>query len=682
MAVLIIAEKPNAAEKIAFALGNPKKHGKKAVWFELERNGERVYVVPSVGHIFSLKQKGKGWNYPTFETEWVPSFSASKSSAFTEAYYTNLEKIAKRCDRVVIATDFDTEGSVIGFNILRFICGRDDAKRMRFSTLTADELREAYENAGPLDVPQIEAGLARHELDWLWGINASRALTKAVNVGGKGFTVMSTGRVQGPALKLLVDRECEIRAFAAEPFWQLEADAETADGILTTYYEKDKIWDKPEAVRIKESCGDNARVVALQKRQYEQAPPVPFDLTSLQIEAHGVFGFSPSATLELAQTLYEQGLISYPRTSSQKLPEKLGLGKILSALAESTIYKKLVASLPRPLVPNEGKKSDAAHPAIHPTGEKPAALTQQQRKLYDLIVRRFLATFARASTRETVRAMFDINGFTFAAEGSRTTDAQWIEIYKYANFKDVTLPELRKGQMLVVKEVRLLDKETQPPKRYTEAALVRELEKRNLGTKSTRAEIIKTLYQRSYIKDKSIVVTDLGIGVVDALEKYAPTILSEEMTRRFEGGMEAITEGKNTKEKIIEDAKNALGTILTVFKNNEEKIGAELETTLIETRRRAATVGPCPKCGANLRVITAKASKKRFIGCTGYPACATAYPLPQFGLVKTGAEKCKTCGLPIVLIISKGKRPWKLCIDPKCPSKAEWGKKKTEESKA
>src|SRR3989338_10173362 len=311
MPTLIIAEKPNAAQKIALALGTsgsadpeclerdrskmPKRHKSgKAVWYELTRGNEKIIVAPSVGHIFSLKK---------FDIEWLPSFEVSKGSAFTNAYYKNLEKAAKRCDSFIIATDFDTEGSVIGYNILKHICGRDDARRMKFSTLTEDELREAYENAGPLDTPQIEAGLARHVLDWLWGINTSRALTKAVNLSGKGFTVLSTGRVQGPALKILVEREREIRAFKPEPFWELEADVEIEDGALTTYHEKEKFWDKAEAERVRGSCGDEARVASIEKREYEQAPPTPFGLTSLQIEAHGVLGISPANALSLAQSL-------------------------------------------------------------------------------------------------------------------------------------------------------------------------------------------------------------------------------------------------------------------------------------------------------------------------------------------------------------------------------------------
>lgn len=695
MPVLVIAEKPQAAKKIAQALGKAKENKTgRAVWYELAREDDTVYVAPSVGHIFSLKQKGKGWTYPTFDVEWLPSFRVSKSSAFTKTYYDNLAKLGKRCDRVIIATDYDTEGSVIGFNILRFICGREDAKRMKFSTLTADELRDAYENAGPLDTPQIEAGLARHVLDWLWGVNASRALTKAINASGKGFTVLSTGRVQGPALKILVEREREIRAFKAEPFWQLEAELETKEGPLTAYYEKDKLWNKDEAQKIRDSCGEEATVTAIEKRQYQQPPPEPFDLTTLQMEAHGAFGFSPSATLDLAQSLYDAGLISYPRTSSQKLPERLGLERIVAALGEQKAYATIVATLPKPLKPNEGKKTDPAHPAIHPTGEKPGELTPYQKKLYDLIARRFLATFAKPATRETVKVTFDIDGNIFHSNGNRTIDPQWIAVYQYARFKEVTLPHLEKDQKLPVTEVRILDKETQPPKRYTEASIVKELEKRSLGTKATRAEIVKTLYERSYVKDRSVVVTELGMGVVEALEKYVPEILSEEMTRKFEDEMDAIVEGKYEKEKVIEEAKGALTVILDEFKASEEKIGSALEETLREMRRRQSTVGPCPQCGSDLHVIRAKASKKRFIGCTKYPACQTAYPLPQFGLVKTGDEKCKTCSLPIVLIISKGRRPsserssevlrkpgfrrWKLCIDPKCPSKAEWGKKKGE----
>ncbi len=686
MAILIISEKPKASERIANALADgkvEKKKNGKAVWFKITINGEEAFVVPAVGHLFTLKQKGGGgWKYPVWETEWVPIFEVNRKSAFSKVYFHNFKKLSGEADKFIVATDYDSEGSVIGYNILRFICGVNNAKRMKFSTLTASELKEAYKNASEnLDFPQIEAGIVRHKLDWLYGINTSRALTLAIKKATNKFKVLSTGRVQGPTLKIVAKREEEIRKFVPKPYWELEAHIKTETGEeIVAKHKEGKFWEKERVDEVKKKCeGKNAIVSKISKRKYKQNPPVPFDLTTLQTEAYSAFGFTPTQTLDIAQSLYESGYISYPRTSSQKLPARLGLKNIIKKLGEQREYKKLVEKLlgKKELKPNEGKKEDPAHPAIFPTGEKPKELNKYEAKLYDLIVRRFLAVFAAPAIRETVDVTFDINGEEFVAKGKRTIEKNWIEFYeKYVNYEEQLLPKLEKGDMLKVLKILLLEKETQPPNRYNQASLVKELEKLNLGTKATRAQIIQTLYDRGYIKGKKIEVTELGFAVVKTLEKYCPEILSEELTRKFEMEMERVAEGKYKKEKVIEEAKQTLSKILEEFKKNEDKIGNELQEAFIKTRNSAYIIGECPQCGRNLRIIVSKASKKRFIGCEGYSeGCRVSYPLPQSGKIEV-VGKCKECGLPMIKITRKGKRPYKMCIDPKCPSKANWSSKK------
>jgi len=221
--ILIVTEKPQAAQKIALALGNPKRIVEKNVpYYTLERNGEKIIVASAVGHLFGLtyKQGQKGW--PIFEIEWEPSYE-KKSAAFTKNYYDVLNKMAKKAKEVIIATDYDIEGEVIGWNVLRFICKKNNAKRMKYSTLTKDELVKTYENPmKELDWGQAYAGETRHILDWLYGINLSRALMEAVKKTGT-FKILSIGRVQGPALKIIVDREKEIANFKQEPYWEVYA---------------------------------------------------------------------------------------------------------------------------------------------------------------------------------------------------------------------------------------------------------------------------------------------------------------------------------------------------------------------------------------------------------------------------------------------------------------------------
>jgi DNA topoisomerase I len=227
--------------------------------------------------------------------------------------------------------------------------------------------------------------------------------------------------------------------------------------------------------------------------------------------------------------------------------------------------------------------------------------------------------------------------------------------------KDQPMPKVKKGDEVKPYKVAMLDKETQPPNRYSQASILKEMEKLGLGTKGTRALILQTLYDRGYIQESSIIVTSLGNKVIGALGKYCPEIISVDMTKKFEQEMEEIQEGTLTQEKIVEEAKQELLKILVKFKANEKNIGTELLEVVREAAREESTIGKCPQCGHDLVTRTSRAGK-RFVGCTGYPNCTQTYSLPQNGQIKKLPETCKTCGLNILSIRGKGKRPWKLCI--------------------
>jgi DNA topoisomerase-1 len=403
---LIITEKPNAAKKIADALadGKPvKKSVSKVPYYELSHSGKEIVVGCAVGHLYGLKQREKKVKIPVFDVEWIPTYEISKGSAFAKKYFNVLKKLAKDADSFTVATDYDVEGEVIGLNIVRFICKKKDAKRMKFSTLTKDELVGSYEHAkNSLDWGQANAGEARHVLDWYYGINVSRALTKAMQAAGR-FKLLSTGRVQGPALKLIVDKEKEIQAFKPEPYWMISLNGKVNKGELEAWHEKDKIFDNKSANEIFEKVRNEkkAKVREIETKKFNQSPPNPFDLTSLQIEAHRCLNISPKMTLDIAQDLYTGGYISYPRTSSQQLPPAIGYQKILKRLAKSANYRENVNFLlkKKELRPNNGKKTDPAHPAIYPTGIIPK-LEEQKMRIYDLIARRFLATFGDDAVRK------------------------------------------------------------------------------------------------------------------------------------------------------------------------------------------------------------------------------------------------------------------------------------------
>ena len=399
MAELIITEKPSAAFKIATALADGalvKKSDKGVPFYELKHNGKEIIVACAVGHLYTVTEKKKSWNYPVFDVEWVPSSKVSKKSAFVNKYLNTIKSLSQKASEFTVATDYDIEGEVIGFNVIKFACKKKDANRMKYSTLTKPDLVESYEHKSKtLDWGQANAGLTRHELDWYYGINLSRALIHSIKSVGS-FKVMSAGRVQGPALKIIVDREKEIRAFIPEPFWQVELKGAVKEGDIDAWHEKDKFAKEDEAEQVlKNTKGQKAFVKEIIKTQFNQAPPTPFDLTTLQTEAYRCLYFSPKETQAIAQELYIGGFISYPRTSSQKLPGALGFKRILGELAKQPAYRELASKLlAKPeLNPNEGSKSDPAHPAIYPTGITPN-LAGRQLKVYDLVVKRFFATFA------------------------------------------------------------------------------------------------------------------------------------------------------------------------------------------------------------------------------------------------------------------------------------------------
>jgi len=675
---LIITEKPKAAEKIASALADGKiikELYKKVPYYKITHGKKDIVVCCAVGHLYGLAEKDKkGWVYPVFNVEWVPVFEQNNSAKFTKKYADTIKKLTKEAKSFVIACDYDVEGELIGFNVLRFICKQKDANRMKFSTLTKQDLIKAYEKKSKtIDHGLASAGETRHELDWYYGINLSRALTSAIKSAGF-FKVLSSGRVQGPALKIIVDKDREIKAFKPVPFWQIELTGDVTNGTIKALHEEDKFWDKKKAEEVMKKVNGQklAKIKEVKKTKFKQAPPVPFDLTTMQIEAYRCLRISPKDSLAIAQELYTSGFISYPRTSSQKLPKEIGYKKILQELSKQKNYFNLCNKLmKKQLVPNEGKKTDPAHPAIYPTGILPKGLEDRELKLYDLIVKRFMATFAEPAVKETVVIKINCNNEMFVAKGTTTVEKGWHIFYElYISGKEEELPAVKENEDVDIKEINMYNKETQPPKHYTPASIIKELAKRNLGTKATRAQIIDTLFQRGYINGKSIEATDLGISAVKTLEKYCPKILDEELTRHFEIEMDEIQEGKKKPELVLEEAKQSLKEILADFKKKEKDIGAGLKEATIETQNKANLIGKCPVCKkGNLRIIFSKKTKKRFIACDNYPECKTTFSLPQKGLVKSAEKQCPECDYPMAMVITKGRKPWVFCINPNCKGK-------------
>lgn len=655
---VIICEKPKSSEKIAKALSKDSKKNsyKKVPYYEFEENGKKTTVLSAVGHLYSLSPTSSGQK-KIFDIEWVPLYEKDKQKKYVKGYIDAIKKLSKGADKFIHACDYDIEGTLIGYNALKYACGEDSIKkasRMKFSTLTKEDILKAYENPIDIDFRQVDSGIARHVLDFLFGVNISKYLTSSISSATKRYVQLSAGRVQTPTLSILVDREKEIKKFVPIPYWLIKA---ALEGDIIADHKTGKIFERKDADKILADCeGEDAVVKDITLRETKKLPPFPFDLGSLQSEAYGVFGFSPKKTQQIAQNLYTEGYTSYPRTSSQKLPKSIGYDKILKKLSKSPTFKKHVEALKKPLKPNEGKKTDEAHPAIHPTGTLPKNLDTDDQKLYELITFRFISVFGEEGIQESMKTHLEINSQEFSFSRKRMAKMGWLDHYPFRKIENDTFPEIKKGDTLKVKEIICEEKETKPPARYNQASLIRELEKRGLGTKSTRANIISILYDRKYIEGQKIKVNELGEHLIDTLKEYSEDITSEELTRQFEMELEGIMEDKITKDQVIEEAKEEVSSILDDIEKNKLEIGEKLYEAYQESR----IVGEC-KCGGNLVMKYSPRTKGTFVGCSVYPDCKITYPIPRgTNVLKT---KCEKCGLPM---ISFGKPRQRACLDPKC----------------
>jgi DNA topoisomerase-1 len=683
---LIITEKPDAAQRIASALdrnGKAKKVEDNGVPYYVAERDKPIVVVPAIGHLYTVAEEKIGRNYyPVFNFRWVPRYMAERGTKHIRVWLETISKLAQGADTYIDACDYDIEGSIIGYCVLKYACGGKEnvAKRMKYSTLTKEELENAYKKLLPkLDFALIEAGKTRHEVDWLYGVNLTRALTLAAKDWSGKYATLSTGRVQGPTLRFLVARERAIRSFVPTPYWQIKAEIEIEGKIFEAEYEREVIETKQEVEAILGACkGRDGIVETIEEKQFQQTPPTPFDIGALQSEAYSLFGYTPRRTLDIAQRLYLDALISYPRTSSQKLPPAINYEGILKSLSAVPEYRQLVAELlaKKELKPNEGKKEDPAHPAIYPTGNLPErVLEEPERRIWDLVARRFMAVFGEPAIRRSVKVCINVNGHRFVLRGRQTLKEGWLRFYEpYVRAEEVLLPQIERGQSLRIVRVISEDKFTKPPPRYNPGSLLRRMEEAGIGTKATRADIIQTLYDRKYVRDERMVVTDLGFEVLEVLKKHCPSIVSIKLTRNLEERMDKIQANMEKRENVLLDVVEILKPVVEELKSKEKVIGEQLSKAIKKARVEERMVGQCPICGTGtLMILYSRKTGKRFIGCTNYfkKKCNTAFPLPQKGLARPLGKKCQKCGWPTVQIRIKGRRPWNLCFNPNCPTKEE-----------
>jgi DNA topoisomerase I len=736
---LVVCEKPSAALRIARVLGTSSfeklsglatKRGRTRLLFPVYsvtfKNDLHFVVCSSIGHLYGLVDvKGNRSIYPIFDVKWMPilkkrdgtnSNIAPKSELIIKA----ISLLSQNATSFINACDYDQEGEVIGHNILEYACSHKYAKSLRakFSTLTDDEIRNSFDNLLQPSTRLAEAGRSRHMIDFMYGVNLSRALTQSFKVSndGKRYYNLSMGRVQGPTLAFVVDREIDIRKHIPVPYWTIAAQFAKNGHIIKTHYYMQKIDTLSEASFIVDACkNQDGKVTEIRHHKAIFKAPNPFNLGDLQKEAYRIFSFSPSYTLTIAEKLYLNALISYPRTYSQKLPSSINYRKIISGISriDSTLgnkdrnngfspsknsypYTELAINLlsKHYLIPNEGSKTDSAHPAIYPTGEIPKSkLGITDLKLFNLIIRRFLATFGEpAISQDTTVTVLVKDDHIFNANGKKMIYEGWMKFYKPYIDKirlgtQFHLPELHSGDIIKNVVVTMTEKFTVSAFRFNQASLLEKMEKEKIGTKATRSDIINMLFKRNYIHNATtaawqkqdnrggIEVTNIGFEIIQSVRKYIPTIASTDLTRSLEKQLEEIESGKTRSAFVINYGIAKLKEAIVPFKEKENEIGNQITEAVDITRNQQKIIlGTCPICGkGDLQIIRSSITKKRFVGCSNYASdkCKARAPLPQKISIKTTGEICYLCRWPILeAVYARGaKHHWKFCINVHCQTK-------------
>lgn len=656
---------------------------KKEGWYSLTEDGEVLSAQVPDGLArppYDTKRKPflanginiKGWKVESLPyLTWAPII---KNPAEKEIIRV-LKNLAKKADSVVIATDFDREGELIGSDALS--CVREVApdvpvSRARYSALIKGEVTEAFNNLVELDQNLADAGESRQYIDLIWGAVLTRYLTLA-KFGGFG-NVRSAGRVQTPTLALVVERERERMAFVPEDYWQIRGMAAAKGADFKISHATARFTDKDAAQTAFGHVDGVAAgtVTDVAKRSRKQQPPVPFNTTSLQAAA-AAEGISPARTMRIAESLYMSGFISYPRVDNTVYPRSLDLEGIVKGLAANSpalapVCKKVLAG---PMKPTRGKTETTDHPPIHPTGQgDPTTLDGGQLKLYNLIARRFLATLMGPATIENTKVSIDVAGEPFAASGDVLVDAGFREAYPYGLKRDEQLPALDAGDVVDVHDVNLEAKQTEPLARYSQGKLVQEMEKRGLGTKSTRASIIERLYQVRYLKNDPIEPSQLGMAIVDALSQFAPRITTPEMTAELDEDMTHVAEGQDTQTHVVDHSRALLAGMLDNLIEHKDDLGEAISDAVTADAR----VGACPKCGKDLVMKQSAKTRGSFIGCMGWPDCDVTYPVPsgvKVSPLEGDAAVCPECGAPRIKCQPFRQKAYEQCVNPKCPTNYE-----------
>ncbi len=646
---LIITEKDNAARRIADILSG-------GTYDSSRENGVNVYAwggkrcVGLSGHVV-------GVDFPSEYSDWrdvepVELIDAAvEKTATKENIVATLRILSRKANRVTIATDYDREGELIGkeaYDIVREVDEEVPIRRVRFSSITENEVQNAFDEPDDLDFDLAAAGEARQIIDLVWGAALTRFLS--LSAGQLGNDFISVGRVQSPTLKLIVDREREIEAFDPETYWELFADLSKADESFEAQYfyrddednEAERVWEEAVAEEVYEtlSSHDAATVVDVNRRTRTDTPPTPFNTTQF-IRAASALGYSAQRAMSIAEDLYTAGYITYPRTDNTVYPDDLVPEDLLDEFVGHPTLGDAAEDLLEAdeIVPTEGDEETTDHPPIHPTGEIPARggdVSDDEWEIYELVVRRFYATVADAAVWEHLKVVAEVADCRLKANGKRLVEPGYHEVYPYFSTAENHVPAVEEGEQLGLSEVDLEEKETQPPRRYGQSRLIETMEKMGIGTKATRHDILEKLYDRGYVESDPPRPTKLAMAVVEAAENYADRVVSEEMTAQLEADMDAIASGEATLEEVTDESREMLEAIFENLGDSREEIGDHLRKSLKDDKR----LGPCPDCGEDLLVRRSRHGSY-FVGCDGYPDCEFTLPLPSTGKPLIMERECE-----------------------------------------
>ncbi len=608
---LVIVESPSKAKTIEKYLG-------------------KDYIVrASVGHIRDLPKSNK--KAIDIEAGFVPHYEISKGK---EKVIKELKELAKKADEILLATDPDREGEAIAWHIQQ-ACNLKNPKRVVFHEITKDAILEAIKHPRDIDQNLKKAQEARRVLDRLVGYDLSGLIWKKVRYG------LSAGRVQSPALRILMEREREIRAFVPEDYFVITAKLKTSSGDeFEAVCKKEPKTEKETDDILNLAKKESWLVFEIKETEAKRQARPPFTTSTLQQVASTRLGFSPSKTMSIAQKLYEAGHITYMRTDSVTL-SKQAQKQILN-LVEKKFGKEYASEN---FYKTKSKNAQEAHEAIRPTNanSENAGTTEEQKKLYKLIWQRAVASQMQPAklkrTKITTNTKSKKNPDFFTV-GSRIIFEGWLLADPQAKGEDTILPKLKEKEELILLDIQKEAKQTQPPSRYTEAGLVKELEKREIGRPSTYASTMKTLSDRGYVtkEGKTLFPTDTGDVVSSFLEEHFSKYISDTFTAEMEQELDEIAEGKREYEKTLKDFYDPF------LKDVKSKEKLEKLTTLGDADEKFK----CPKCESKMVIKLAKNGK--FLSCSRFPECDGARTMEGKELEgpKETGEKCPKCESPLV----------------------------------